>query len=69
MDLRERVAAAIDEGEVLTVKSPSHFVSVFLFLVTRLLQRCWDVGPRPQAPRRGAPVVLGFPEQVPMVIC
>ena len=63
MDLRERVAAAIDEGEGSNVKSPSDFASVFV--VTRLLQRRRDAGTLAPKPHGGGPrPVLGFPEQV-----
>src|SRR5271166_5901996 len=64
MDLRERVAAAIDEGEGSQRQIAKRF-RVSVSLVTRLLQRRRDAGTLAPKPHGGGPrPVLGFPEQV-----
>ena len=64
MDLRERVAAAIDEGEGSERQIAKRF-RVSVSFVTRLLQRRRDVGTLAPKPHGGGPrPVLGFPEQV-----
>ena len=64
MDLRERVAAAIDEGEGSERQIAKRF-RVHVSFVTRLLQRRRDAGTLGQNPHGGGPrPVLGFPEQV-----
>ena len=61
MDLRERVAAAIDEGEGSERQIAKRF-RVSVSFVTRLLQRRRDAGtPGPQAPRRRAAAGPRFP--------
>ena len=64
MDLRERVAAAIDEGEGSERQIAKRF-RVSVSFVTRLLQRRRDAGTLAPKPHGGGPrPVLGFPEQV-----
>ena len=64
MDLRERVAAAIDEGEGCERQIAKRF-RVSVSFVTRLLQRRRDAGTLAPKPHGGGPrPVLGFPEQV-----
>ena len=64
MDLRERVAAAIDEGEGSERQIAKRF-RVSVSFVTRLLQRRRDPGTLAPKPHGGGPrPVLGFPEQV-----
>ena len=64
MDLRERVAAAIDEGEGSERQIAKRF-RVSVSFVTRLLQRRRDAGTLAPKPHGGGPrLVLGFPEQV-----
>ena len=64
MDLRERVAAAIDEGEGSQRQVAKRF-RVSVSFVTRLLQRRRDAGTLAPKPHGGGPrPVLGFPEQV-----
>ena len=64
MDLRERVAAAIDEGEGSERQIAKRF-RVSVSFVTRLLQRRRDAGTVAPKPHGGGPrPVLGFPEQV-----
>ena len=61
MDLRERVAAAIDEGEGSERQIAKRF-RVSVSFVTRLLQRRRDAGTlAPQAPRRRAAAGPRFP--------
>ena len=64
MDIRERVAAAIDEGEGSERQIAKRF-RVSVSFVTRLLQRRRDAGTLAPKPHGGGPrPVLGFPEQV-----
>ena len=64
MDLRERVAAVIDEGEGSQRQVAKRF-RVSVSFVTRLLQRRRDAGTLAPKPHGGGPrPVLGFPEQV-----
>ena len=64
MDPRERVAAAIDEGEGSERQIAKRF-RVSVSFVTRLLQRRRDAGTLAPKPHGGGPrPVLGFPEQV-----
>ena len=64
MDLRERVAAAIDEGEGSERQIAKRF-RVSVSFVTRLLQRRRDAGTLAPEPHGGVwRPVLGFPEQV-----
>ena len=64
MDLRERVAAAIDEGECSKRQIAKRF-RVTVSFCTRLLQRRRDAGTLAPKPYGGGPrPVLGFPEQV-----
>ena len=64
MDLRERVAAVIDEGEGSQRQVAKRF-RVSVWFVTRLLQRRRDAGTLAPKPHGGGPrPVLGFPEQV-----
>jgi transposase len=64
MDLRERVAAAIDSGEGSQRRVAERF-RVSVSFVTRLLQRRRDAGTLAPKPHGGGPrPVLGFPEQV-----
>jgi transposase len=64
MDLRERVAAAIDEGEGSQRQIAKRF-RVRVSFVTRLLQRRRDAGTLASKPHGGGPrPVLGFPAQV-----
>ena len=64
MDLRERVAAALDEGEGSERQIAKRF-RVSVSFATRLLQRRRDAGTLAPKPHGGGPrPVLGFPEQV-----
>ena len=64
MDLRERVAAVINEGEGSQRQVAKRF-RVSVSFVTRLLQRRRDAGTLAPKPHGGGPrPVLGFPEQV-----
>jgi hypothetical protein len=64
MDLRERLAAAIDEGEGSERQIAKRF-RVSVSFCTRLLQRRRDAGTLAPKPYGGGPrPVLGFPEQV-----
>ena len=64
MDLRERVAAAIDEGEGSERQIAKRF-RVSVSFCTRLLQRRRDAGTLAPKPHGGGPRPgLGFPEQV-----
>ena len=64
MNLRERVAAAIHEGEGSERQIAKRF-RVSVSFVTRLLQRRRDAGTLAPKPHGGGPrPVLGFPEQV-----
>ena len=63
MDLRERVAAAIDEGEGSERQIAKRF-RVSVSVVTRLLQRRRDAGTLAPSPRRRAAAGPRFPEQV-----
>lgn len=64
MDLRERVAAAIDAGEGSQRQVAKRF-RVSVSFVTRLVQRRRDAGTLAPKPHGGGPrPVLGFPEQV-----
>ena len=64
MDLRQRVTAAIDEGEGSERQIAKRF-RVSVSFVTRLLQRRRDAGTLAPKPHGGGPQpVLGFPEQV-----
>ena len=64
MDLRERVAAAIDAGEGSQRQVAKRF-RVSVSFVTRLVQRRRDVGTLAPKPHGGGPrPALGFPERV-----
>jgi transposase len=64
MDLRERVAAAIDAGEG-SQRQVAKLFRVSVSFVTRLLQRRRDAGTLAPKPHGVGPrPVLGFPEQV-----
>jgi transposase len=64
MDLRERLAAAIDAGEGSERPIAKRF-RVSVSFCTRLLQRRRDAGTLAPEPHGGGPrPVLGFPEQV-----
>ena len=64
MDLRERVAAAIDAGEGSQRQVAKRF-RVSVSFVTRLVQRRRDADTLAPKPHGGGPrPILGFPEQV-----
>ena len=68
MDLRERVAAAIDEGEGSQRQVAKRF-RVSVSFVTRLVQRRRDAGTLAPKPHGGGPrPALGFPEQVRLAV-
>ncbi|MGZ3390119.1 MAG: helix-turn-helix domain-containing protein, partial [Isosphaeraceae bacterium] len=68
MDLRERVAAAIDAGEGSQRQVAKRF-RVSVSFVTRLVQRRRDAGTLAPKPYGGGPrPALGFPERVRLVV-
>jgi len=68
MDLRERVAAAIDAGEGSQRQVAKRF-RVSVSFVTRLVQRRRDAGTLAPKPHGGGPrPALGFPERVRLAV-
>ena len=68
MDLRERVAAAIDAGEGSQRQVAKRFRVSVLF-ITRLVQRRRDAGTLTLKPHDGGPwPALGFPERVRLAV-